>query len=188
MDMDMTGEESGEQGSSGQGNGLLAPPDDDTPKKDQPFSRSPELKITHKLAERKRRREMKDMFDELGEMVPQERGTKSSKWEILSRGESYQRAVQHQLMVDSAIDHVKNLKQASTDLAREVEELKKELEAAKAAGYKTPSIFDRYMSHYAADGTLAVQPGTEGAVDGSGAGTQSDKKLADAGANTAKTH
>jgi hypothetical protein len=57
-------------------------------KKDQPFSRSPELKVSHKLAERKRRKEMKDMFDEVRELLPAERGSKSSKWEILAKGMS----------------------------------------------------------------------------------------------------
>jgi hypothetical protein len=54
--------------------------------KASPFSRSPELKVHHKLAERRRRLEMRNMFEELRLMLPAERGSKWSKWEILSKG------------------------------------------------------------------------------------------------------
>ncbi|KAG6897446.1 hypothetical protein C0992_001446 [Termitomyces sp. T32_za158] len=103
------------------------PPDDPAPRhKDPstPYSRSPELRVSHKLAERKRRKEMKDLFDELRDQLPADRGIKASKWEILSK----------------AIEFVIHLKQSHQEMAREVEILRHELDAARQ-GLPFPPLY-----------------------------------------------
>jgi len=81
-----------------------------------PYSRSPELRVSHKLAERKRRKEMKELFDELRDQLPADRGMKASKWEILSK----------------AIDFIMQLKQGHQDMSREIDILRHELESIRA--------------------------------------------------------
>ncbi|KAK7061722.1 transcription initiation factor [Favolaschia claudopus] len=84
-----------------------------------PYSRSPELRVSHKLAERKRRKEMKELFDELRDQLPADRGMKASKWEILSK----------------AIEFVHQLKQGHQEMAREIEVLRHEVETLRPGSY-----------------------------------------------------
>ena len=58
----------------------------DSPDAASPYSRTPALRASHKLAERKRRTEMKHLFEQLKNQIPNNHGAKPSKWEILSKG------------------------------------------------------------------------------------------------------
>lgn len=89
-----------------------------TPVKETPYSRSPELRISHKLAERKRRKEMKELFDELRDSLPVDKSLKTSKWEILSK----------------AVEFINNLKHSQDEMTKEVESLRQQLAALKGCG------------------------------------------------------
>lgn len=56
----------------------------------QPYSRTPELRVSPKLVELQRRleMEMEELSDQLRDLMPQEKGSKASKWEILAKGMS----------------------------------------------------------------------------------------------------
>ncbi|CAO0802293.1 unnamed protein product [Mucor circinelloides] len=84
-------------------------------RKETPYSRSPELRISHKLAERKRRKEMKDLFDELRDSLPVEKNMKTSKWEILSK----------------AVEYISLLKRRDYDMETEISGLRREIDMIK---------------------------------------------------------
>ncbi|KAJ1915378.1 hypothetical protein IWQ60_008454 [Tieghemiomyces parasiticus] len=84
-------------------------------KSETPYSRSPELRVSHKMAERKRRREMKDLFDELRDALPIDKSLKTSKWEILSK----------------AVDFINDLRKSEHDYREEVESLRNQLAVLK---------------------------------------------------------
>ncbi|KAF3769222.1 hypothetical protein M406DRAFT_337480 [Cryphonectria parasitica EP155] len=88
----------------------------------QPYSRTPELRVSHKLAERKRRTEMKELFEQLRDLMPQERGSKASKWEILTKAIS-----EHQRQNDT----IKYLQQQHHSVVSDLEMQRRELAALR---------------------------------------------------------
>ncbi|KAH6723483.1 hypothetical protein BKA61DRAFT_12011 [Leptodontidium sp. MPI-SDFR-AT-0119] len=93
-----------------------------SPNSSQPYSRTPELRVSHKLAERKRRLEMKDLFDNLRTLQSVERGAKASKWEILSKA-----ITEHERQTKVIDDQKRQLSRVESRLQR----LEHELDASR---------------------------------------------------------
>ncbi|KAF2750774.1 hypothetical protein M011DRAFT_396349, partial [Sporormia fimetaria CBS 119925] len=92
------------------------------------YSRTPELRYGHKMAERKRRSEMKNLFDELNSILPGGAGTKSSKWEILTKGMFHDCDPYFPDLV-TAIDHIKLISNSLRNARDESVRLRPEAEA-----------------------------------------------------------
>ncbi|KAG9015510.1 hypothetical protein FRB94_000115 [Tulasnella sp. JGI-2019a] len=123
-------------------------------RKDTPYSRSPELRVSHKMAERKRRKEMKDLFDELRDQLPADRGMKASKWEILSK----------------AVDYIAQLKVAYTEMSSEIEQLRAEVEGRPGGPSTTQARRHDFTSAPAVQ-DLATEPGTPVSAISPGSGS-----------------
>jgi hypothetical protein len=125
--------------------GDLQGEDAGSPGSGQPYSRTPELRISHKLAERKRRTEMKELFETLRDLMPQERGSKASKWEILTKA-----IAEHQKQQDcirSLTSHwqqsqqeLENMRRESNGLRLENSQLRSELSNLSAAGHSAAPV------------------------------------------------
>ncbi|KAI7919398.1 hypothetical protein M0657_003516 [Pyricularia oryzae] len=122
----------------------------------QPYSRTPELRRSHKLAERKRRTEMKELFEELRDLMPQERGSKASKWEILTKA-----IAEHKRQADT----LRSLHQTNGSLHQELEAMRRDVMALRGENTQLRNeLATASNSHHGVGGlpNLSSQNGGDG--------------------------
>ncbi|KAI9829917.1 MAG: hypothetical protein M1826_005339 [Phylliscum demangeonii] len=133
-----------------------------------PYSRTPELRVSHKLAERKRRCEMKSLFEELRQILPPDgRMSKSSKWEVLTKAIDYIRSLeQTHGHSERRVDAFRTeATEKCVELQRENHELRDELQRLRlsTSGPAAPSpasASSNAAMHYHANATPGAGPGT----------------------------
>jgi len=76
---------------------------------------------------------MKDLFDELRDQLPADRGMKASKWEILSKGNSVSSILIAHSPV-AAIDFVIQLKRSHQEISQELEMLRQQVDGSRPGG------------------------------------------------------
>ncbi|EDN97067.1 hypothetical protein SS1G_01995 [Sclerotinia sclerotiorum 1980 UF-70] len=123
--------------------------DGDSPNSGQPYSRTPELRVSHKLAERKRRTEMKELFENLRDLMPQERGNKASKWEILTKAIAEHNAQAKEIQELKARLHnsqieMDNLRREGNVIRLENSQLRSDL--SQAGSNNHPSVMNGFTS------------------------------------------
>jgi hypothetical protein len=111
------------------------------------YSRTPELRVSHKMAERKRRSEMKSLFDELNNILPNSPGSKSSKWEILTKCMLWPGSPSAYLTNPlTAIEYIKNLGRAHEAARAENARLRPDAEFCRRAQEENELLRNELLS------------------------------------------
>lgn len=146
----------------------------DSPDATSPYSRTPALRASHKLAERKRRTEMKYLFDGLRNQIPASHGSKASKWEILSKASDYIKSLessnvqgrQAQEQLSIADQELLRIRRENDSLRHENHRLFQEMEHYRnapppAASHAPPMVYGSQ-----ADPSRSLPPLSNGAPTG----------------------
>ncbi|KZF23693.1 HLH-domain-containing protein [Xylona heveae TC161] len=117
-----------------------------------PYSRTPELRNSHKLAERKRRSEMKDLFEELRLQLPSHQGAKSSKWEILTKATEYIK------QLETSLDRSQHESKEYLFQFRQSEEHFKDVRLENERLRESVQHLQQQISHFGVPPTPSYQP------------------------------